>query len=116
MYTHTKILKKIKVFITQPNVKFAIANLPIRINHGYCITSSGSNKIIIIIDPKKEFFATLIHECLHGLFPTYKEKQIKTVENQIMSKITQKQVLDILQCFCTNAKFLTSLESIQEFI
>lgn len=101
MNRHTTYLKQIQRFIKKPNVKFLIHPIPIKHDHGFCLTYSNSkDPILIILDPKKEFIPTLIHECLHGMYPRYKERKIRSLETFIMNRITSHQVIDLLRSFC----------------
>lgn len=97
---HTTYLKRIQRFIKRPNVKFLIHGIPIKNEHGFCLTySNPKDPILIILDPRKEFIPTLIHECLHGMYPKYKERKVKTLEAFIMKRITSNQVVELLRTF-----------------
>ena len=99
-HRHVMYLKRIQRFIKKPNVRFLIHEIPITNEHGFCLTSSSSrDPILIILDPNKEFIPTLIHECLHGMYPKYKERRIRSLERFIMNRITASQVVELLRVF-----------------
>lgn len=105
---HITFLKGIHEFIKRKNVKFLIHDIPGSTDHGYCITTTNNKSIILIVlDPRKEFIPTLIHECLHGIYPHYKEDKIKSLERMIMKDSTCKQYRDLLLCFSTHGKLYT---------
>lgn len=113
---HTLYLKRIHTFIKQNNVKFALLSLSAEFDHGYCITNSSDELIIIVLDPKKEFIPTLIHECLHGIYQKYKEKKIQQLEKAVMKSVSQKQIMSLLKCFCDHAKLVKKPENVCELL
>lgn len=112
----TMYLKRIREFIKRDDVKFALCNLSTRYNHGYCISNSSDTKIIIVLDPRKEFIPTLFHECLHGIYQKYKEPKIQSLEKFIMKNASQKQIMEMLKFFCDNATMLKKTEIISDLI
>jgi hypothetical protein len=107
--------KKIKNFICKKNVVFIITPIRNKNEHGLCLSTKDSkSKIIIIIDPRKEFLSTLIHECLHGVYPSYSESKIKRIEKVIVNKSTSLQFKNFLLFFCLNAKLLRSETSVDD--
>jgi len=103
---HVTYLAAIHDFIKQPRVKFLLHNIRSAEEHGFCLTSTNSRDVILIcIDPRKEFIPTLIHECLHGLYPKYKERRVGNLEKLIIRKMTPKHYINLLKCFTTYAKF-----------
>jgi hypothetical protein len=61
---------------------------------GYCEWDDG-----IIIDYRKEFIPTLIHECIHFLEPTWSETQVLYAEKRVVNSITPNQVIKLLKNF-----------------
>lgn len=52
---------------------------------------------IILIDPAYEdFFAVLIHECLHAIFPAKSEKEILGLEALVRRHLTPRQARSML--------------------
>ena len=70
--------------------------------HGYYVTVENTNLHIIILDTKKEFIPTLIHECIHFLYPKYSEKKTLYAENVIMESGTNN-IMKILKGFSSDA-------------
>lgn len=107
MQRHVTHINKIKKFIKQKRVRFLIGAINNPAEHGLCLISKEKDDdIIIVLDPEKEFLATLIHECLHGIHPTYTEKKILSLENCVMKGATSNQFKSILFCFGKHAKLL----------
>lgn len=105
---HITYLNKIKRFIKQRHVHFVLFNIPNKDTHGYCIYNvSSPSHAIVILDPRKEFILTLIHECLHGVYPEYKEVKIKSLERAIIKKSSTRSIISLLSYFCKHAKFIT---------
>jgi hypothetical protein len=113
---HITYLKRIHGFIKKDNVRFVLCTIPSTYDHGYCITNSSNNSIIIIIDPKKEFVPSIIHECIHGIYPEHKEAKVMSIEKNIMNNISQSQVLSLLKCFYTFGKFIKKTENIKDLL
>lgn len=61
---------------------------------GYCEWEDG-----IILDYRREFIATLIHECIHFLKPAWSETQVLYAEKRIINSITIKQTINLLKIF-----------------
>lgn len=53
----------------------------------------------IFIDYRREFISTLIHECIHYIYPEYSETRVITEEKMVMNTITPRQVRNILKRF-----------------
>ena len=99
--SHKVYLKHIHKLIKRKNVWFLVQRIP---DHGYCDINGGLAPIVIILDPRREFIPTLVHECLHGIYPDYSERKVHHLERVIMQNITSRQVMSLLRCFCTCAK------------
>src|SRR3989339_225748 len=50
----------------------------------------------IILHPKRPLLPTFIHECLHNFYPDLCETGVTKLENQIFSKLTIKQLNNLL--------------------
>lgn len=61
---------------------------------GYCEWEDG-----IIIDYRKELIPTLIHECIHFLYPSWSETQVLYAEKRVVNSISLAQVIKILKQF-----------------
>ena len=61
---------------------------------GYCEWEDG-----IIIDYRRELIATLIHECIHYLYPNWSESQVLYAEKRVINTINNRQVVNILKTF-----------------
>lgn len=61
---------------------------------GYCEWEQG-----ITLDYRRELFATLIHECIHYLYPDWSETQVLYAERRVVNTITSKQVAKLLLIF-----------------
>lgn len=61
---------------------------------GYCEWEDG-----IILDYRRELFATLIHECIHFLKPKWSESQVLYAEKRVINSITSHQAIKILKLF-----------------
>jgi len=52
---------------------------------------------LICIDPRyRDFFAVLIHECLHGLFPEMSEQEVRRLEDIVRRHLTVHQAKHLL--------------------
>ena len=54
------------------------------------------DELLIIADPRYDVIATIIHECLHVLYPDAKEKSIKKMERLCVRHLTRRQAETIL--------------------
>lgn len=61
---------------------------------GYCEWEVG-----ILLDYRREFIATLIHECIHYLRPAWPESQVLYAEKRIINTITIKQIIKLIKVF-----------------
>ena len=61
---------------------------------GYCEWEVG-----ISLDYRKEFIATLIHECIHYLKPSWSETQVLYAEKRVINCITIKQLIKLIKTF-----------------
>lgn len=61
---------------------------------GYCEWEDG-----IVLDYRRELFATLIHECIHYLKPKWSESQVLYAEKRVINSITSVQVVKLLKSF-----------------
>lgn len=59
--------------------------------HGYCDWEEG-----IVIDYRKEFIPTLVHECIHLLEPDWSERQVMYAEKRVMNAISEGDVIHLL--------------------
>lgn len=62
--------------------------------HGYCEWEEG-----IILDYRKEFIATIIHECIHFIEPDWSEAQVAYSESRVINTITEDDVIRLLMFF-----------------
>lgn len=62
--------------------------------HGYCEWEEG-----IILDYRKEFIATIIHECIHFIEPDWSEAQVVYSESRVINTITEDDVIRLLMFF-----------------
>lgn len=61
---------------------------------GYCEWENG-----IILDYRRELFSTLIHECIHYMYPEWNESQVLYAEKRVVNSINSKQVIKLLKVF-----------------
>lgn len=66
---------------------------------GYCEWEEG-----ISLDYRKEFIATLIHECIHYLKPSWSETQVLYAEKRVINCITIKQLIKLIKNFANCIK------------
>lgn len=100
-------LSKIKSFIKLKRVRFLIAHIHEQDEHGLCLINVSDKKdIIIVLDPRKEFLATLVHECLHGIFPKYKEEKILALEDHVIKNASSVDLKSLLFHFGKHAKLM----------
>lgn len=59
---------------------------------GYCEWEAG-----IILDYRREFIATLIHECIHYLKPSWSETHVLYAEKRVINSITSKQIIKLIK-------------------
>jgi hypothetical protein len=99
-------LGKIRTYIKTTKTVFLLSPIRKRRVHGYFLYTETDKKSIsvIVIDPRKQFIPTLIHEILHALYENKTEEEILDIEEYIMENINSKQILKLLCCFCTHAK------------
>lgn len=50
----------------------------------------------IWLNPKGEMLSTVIHECLHVLYPKWSHPKIKKYEAQIFNQLTNRQLKNLL--------------------
>lgn len=62
--------------------------------HGFCDWEEG-----IIIDYRKDFIATLIHECIHYLEPEWCEKQVIYAESRVINSVIEDDIIKLLMIF-----------------
>ena len=62
--------------------------------HGYCAWDEG-----ILVDYRKEFIPTIIHEVIHLLEPDWSEAQVIYVEKRVVNAISEQDVIDLLKFF-----------------
>lgn len=62
--------------------------------HGYCEWDEG-----IVLDYRKEFIATIIHECIHLIEPDWSEAQVVYSESRVINTITEDDVIRLLMFF-----------------
>jgi hypothetical protein len=60
------------------------------------------NPTHVIIDHRKELIPTLIHETLHYFYPDKSEKWIIRMEKQIVNKLSERQVRNIIRHLAQN--------------
>lgn len=51
----------------------------------------------VLLDHRDQVVSTLVHEYLHHRHPTWTEEQILESEDSIMSKITHRQICNIIK-------------------
>ena len=61
---------------------------------GYCEWEDG-----ISLDYRRELVPTLIHECIHFLYPSWSETQVLYAEKRVVNSINLMQVIKILKHF-----------------
>ena len=62
--------------------------------HGYCEWDEG-----IVLDYRKEFIATIVHECIHLIEPDWNEAQVLYSESRILNTISEDDVVRLLLFF-----------------
>ena len=62
--------------------------------HGYCEWEDG-----IILDYRKDFIATIIHECIHYLESDWSEKQVCYAESRVINTIAEDEIVRMLMIF-----------------
>lgn len=62
--------------------------------HGYCEWDEG-----IVLDYRKEFIATIIHECIHLIEPDWSEAQVMYAESRVLNTISEDDVVRLLLFF-----------------
>ncbi|OGY50089.1 MAG: hypothetical protein A3J65_04320 [Candidatus Buchananbacteria bacterium RIFCSPHIGHO2_02_FULL_45_11b] len=50
----------------------------------------------IYLDPENQVLPTFIHECLHVLYPEWKESRILMAEKRIFNSLNEKQIKNLL--------------------
>lgn len=117
MQEHMIHLNSIKKFIKNKNVRFLIAKIDDPTEHGFCLVSKDKTlETIIILDPEKEFLATLIHECLHGIYNDYSESRILKIESQIVKKLSSAQFKNLLLHFGKHAKVMNKGTKVKDIM
>lgn len=56
----------------------------------------------IRIDHRDELIPTLIHECIHRIYPKWSEEMVVTAEKRIMKHITARQAKTIIKKFANS--------------
>lgn len=51
----------------------------------------------IVLDHRDEIVSTLVHEYLHHRYPNWAEKQVLEAETVIMTKLSQRQICNIIK-------------------
>lgn len=54
---------------------------------GFC----DQGEQVLYVDPRKDVLATIVHECLHAIFPDKEEQEIIDLEDLIMRRISPVQ-------------------------
>ncbi len=106
-FTHKELINIIRrlyrIFEKHPE-KFTIGKLFGL--HGHISYYSGNKRGISIdrisLDHRGEFFATIVHECLHYLYPNAEEENVLALEKKIMRELTERQIKAILKKFVEN--------------
>ena len=112
---HVTYLRKIRDFIKRKDVQFLLCKVTDPDEHGFCLIGKDPRLgIIVVLDPNKEFLATLIHECVHGIYPQYKEKKVLSIESYIMKNASPIQFKNILFCFASHGKLLPKGTTIED--
>ncbi len=62
--------------------------------HGYCEWEDG-----IILDYRRDFIPTIIHECIHLLEPDWSEAQVMYSESRIINTVTEDDIIKLLLYF-----------------
>lgn len=79
-------MSSVKSSVTKDKIKVIVRKL----GRERALGQAWSSKNLIEIDPRqteKQFFSTVIHECLHVLFPDLTEKQVIRKEKQLSDVI-----------------------------
>lgn len=61
---------------------------------GYCEWENG-----IGLDYRRELIPTLVHECIHFLYPKWSETQVLYAEKRVINSATIKQVIKLIKVF-----------------
>lgn len=59
--------------------------------HGYCEWEDG-----VILDYRKDFIATIIHECIHLLEPEWSEKKVLYAESRVINTVSDIDIVRLL--------------------
>jgi hypothetical protein len=62
--------------------------------HGWCEWEDG-----VLIDYRKDFIPTIIHECIHLLEPNWSEYQVAYSEKRVINTISDDNVIKLLMLF-----------------
>jgi hypothetical protein len=62
--------------------------------HGYCEWEDG-----IRLDYRKDFIPTIIHECIHLMYPLWTESQVCYSEKRVVNTISSDDVVRLLMFF-----------------
>ena len=62
--------------------------------HGYCDWEDG-----IVLDYRKDFVATIVHECIHFIEPNWSEKQVCYSESRVMNSVKDDDIVRLLMFF-----------------
>jgi hypothetical protein len=60
--------------------------------HGYCYPGANT----IEMNPKGQLLATLVHEMLHDLYPSWDENKVLARERLIMAQLSHRQMANLM--------------------
>ncbi len=74
---------------------------------GRYLPSIGSGPDIISLNPQKDILPTLIHECLHIIFPKLSDNEIESLTQKISKEISptcfKTLAVKLVDCFFLNS-------------
>jgi hypothetical protein len=53
----------------------------------------------VIFDPRKELFATIIHEAIHYIHPDLSETNVLKYEREVVNALSERRIRNILKRF-----------------
>ena len=62
--------------------------------HGWCEWEDG-----VLLDYRKDFIPTIIHECIHLLEPDWPESQVAYAEKRVINTISEDDIIVLLMIF-----------------
>lgn len=62
--------------------------------HGYCDWEDG-----ILLDYRRDFISTIVHECIHFIEPDWSEKRVLYSESRIMNTVKEDDIIRLLMFF-----------------